>query len=180
MKFENLPLLIVSLLFRFSSISAQTTFEFPESWQGKWKGEMEIFAGGKLAQKLPMQLHILPTDSAGIFTYRIVYGTDTLAGDRPYLIRAIDKAKGKFVIDEQNSIKIEAYLLGNSLTSAYEVEGNFIFDILEKRGDTLFWRLFSSKTLATSITGDKMQGEEKIPPVKAFPIGVLQQAELKR
>jgi hypothetical protein len=161
-------------------VLCQSVEDFPQSWQGKWKGEMHIFSSGVLQQKLPMQLHILPTDSANIFTYRIIYGIDTIAGDRPYLLKSIDKNKGWYVCDEQNSIKIESYLLGNNLTSAYEVQGTFIYDILEKRGETLIWRLFSGSNQAVSITGGTKNGEEDIPPVKSYAIRVLQTAELKR
>lgn len=158
---------------------AQTPSDFPSSWQGRWYGEMEIYASGVLQQKIPMQLHILPTDSSSTYTYRIIYGTDTLAGDRPYLIKKVNAHKGWYVVDEQNSIKIESYLFGNILTSVYEVQGSFIFDILEKRGDTLYWRLFSGSNKEVSTTGDTKQGEGLIPAVKSYPVKVLQAAELK-
>lgn len=167
------------MMFEIVMCSSQNPSKFPNGWQGKWKGEMEIYSEGVFRQKIPMQLHILPTDSAKVFTYRIIYGTDTVAGDRPYLIRQTDQSKGWYTIDEQNSIRIESYFFGNTFTSVYEVQGNFIFDILEKRGDTLYWRLFSGSNQAVSTTGGTRQGEESIPPVKAYPVRVLQQAELR-
>jgi len=60
------------------------------------------------------------------------------------------------------------------------VEGNLIYDLLEKRGDTLYWRLFSGKSEAISNTGNTKQGDEIIPSVKTYPIGILQSAELRR
>ncbi len=172
---------IILLLLLFPTLSfSQQEADFPKSWQGRWKGEMEIYSQGKLTQKIPMQLHILPTDSINIYSYRIIYGTDTVAGDRPYLIKTVDKNKGWYVCDEQNSIKIESFLLCNKLTSAYEVQGTFIYDILEKRGDKLYWSLFSGSSQAKTVSGGTKQGEEDVPPVKSYGINVLQTAELNR
>lgn len=176
----NRLFILVFLSHLFIQVYGQKSDEFPTAWIGKWKGNMEIYMGPNKIQSLPMQLHILPTDSANIFTYRIIYGQDTVKGERPYLIRIIDAVKGQYKIDEQNSISIDASLLGNQLTSCFEVEGNLIFDILEKKGDTLYWRLISGKTSPTALTGNSKQGEEIIPLVKTFPIGILQSAELRK
>ena len=173
-------LIIILMYFNSATLLCQSNVDFPNSWVGKWKGDMQIYAGPILTQTLPMQLHIMPTDSSNTFTYRIIYGQDTVAGDRPYLIKVIDAKKGRYLIDEQNSIKIEAFLLGNQLTSCFEVQGNMIFDILEKRGDTLYWRLISGGMKTISTTGNTTYNNEVIPAVNTYPMRILQSAELKR
>jgi hypothetical protein len=176
----NFKLITCILVMSYSIQCISQTDSFLKQISGSWRGNMEISVGPRLVQTVPMQLRILPTDTIGVYTYRIIYGLDTVAGDRPYLIRTVNEEKGYYIIDEQNSIKIESYRQGNSLTSAYEVEGNLIFDILELRQDELIWSLMSGKGDPVSSTGDTTYKGEKIPIVKTYPIGVLQRAVLKR
>lgn len=171
---------ILVYIIQINLIFSQNPNSFPQSWLGRWKGEMVIYNGPEKVQSLPMQLHILPTDSINIFTYRIIYGVDTVSGDRPYLLKVIDPKLGKYLIDEQNSIVIDAFLLGSQLSSCFEVEGNLIFDILEKNNDNLYWKLISAGANPIRTTGNTTFKEEAIPPVKAYPLRVLQTAELKR
>ena len=173
--------LLTSILFMTYTINGDSQNDgFLKQISGHWRGTMEVSVGPKIVQTVPMQLRILPTDTLGVYTYRIIYGLDTVAGDRPYLIRTVNEEKGQYVIDELNSIKIESYRQGNTLTSAYEVEGNLIFDILELRQDEMIWSLMSGKIEPISTTGNTTYLGEKIPTVRTYPIGVLQRAVLRR
>ena len=49
---------------------------FPASWEGKWKGQLEIFNANGKVQELPMELHILKSDTSDSFSYSIIYGPD--------------------------------------------------------------------------------------------------------
>lgn len=151
---------------------------FPSSWVGDWAGELQIFKAEGMTQSLPMQLLIQPIDNSTDYSFTIIYGLDIDKGTRSYVLKTIDASKGHYVIDEQNSIIIDAYLLGEKLVQRFEVMGNLLETFVEKRGDTLVWEIFSGKHEPTTVTGDTVQDGEDIPRVKAFPMGVYQKCVL--
>jgi hypothetical protein len=125
-------------------------------------------------------LHILPLDSAGRYSWTIIYGEDKEAGRRSYELAPIDPEKGFYAIDEKNSIVLESYLLGGKLFSSFEVMGNHILSSYEKRGEELLFEIISGRMDPVSVTGGQEGDESGIPPVKAFPVIVTQRAALKR
>ena len=181
MPFRQICLLILSFLLITLPSAAQEgkeTDAFPASWTGKWKGNLKIYNADGLAQSVPMELHILPVDSAGIYTWTIIYGPDPEAGKRPYLLKPVNPEKGIYSIDEQNTIVMENYLLGNKLFGRFEVMGSLLLSTVEKRGETLTYEIISGSTDPASNSGDTEVNGEDIPPVKDFPVTVRQYAEL--
>ena len=153
---------------------------FPASWQGEWAGTLEIFTAAGKVQELPMELHILPADAPGKYSYAIVYGEDKTTGLRPYELVTLDDEKGFYLIDEKNSIRMEAYLLGGKLYQWFEVQGTLIFSTTELAGDELIWELVSGQANPASVPGGGDFEGEEIPPVKTFPVNVLQKAKLRK
>ena len=151
---------------------------FPESWVGDWAGELQIFNKQGMSQSLPMQLNIHPIDNSSDYTFTIIYGLDIEKGTRAYVLKTVDAKIGHYLIDEQNSIEIDAYLLGEKLVQRFEVMGNLLETFIEKRDDKLVWEIFAGKNQATNITGDTVQDGEDIPRVKTFSMGVYQKCIL--
>ncbi len=173
--FLNLPLLL-----RAQPSNPDTAAAFPASWAGVWEGDLVISTAAGVAQTIPMQLHLLPVADS-IYTWTIIYGADTVAGRRPYLLKSIDRAKGVYVIDEQNSIGLESYLIGQTLYSWFEVEGNLLTTMVEPLEDgRLLYEIVSGKSEPVSTTGQQIVEGEEIPEVKAFPVRVRQRAYLRR
>lgn len=172
-------ILFVLLFFSTGLLLGQASF--PATWAGNWKGTLEIFnATGKL-QELPMELNIHPLDSLpGAYSYEIVYGEDRVTGSRPYELRTVDAAKGLYLIDEKNSIKMEAYYLNGKLVQWFEVEGTLLFTTTELVGEELFWEIISGSSTPASTTGNSTVDGEQIPPVRTFPVGAMQRARLQR
>lgn len=167
------------LAFGCVSLTAQDLGSFPKSWQGEWKGMLEIFGPQGKVNQVAMELHILPTDSAD-FTWTIYYGEDKAIGKRDYLIRLVDEKKAHFEVDEQNSIFLDAYLLGGKLVERFEVQGNMLLATTELAGEELIFEILSGQLNEPRITGGETQGEETIPEVKSYPVHVRQKAVLKR
>ena len=135
MRFLRVCLLIITLFTFMDYSKAQNGSgleTFPNSWAGKWKGDLNIYNATGLAQSVPMELHILPVDSTDYFTWTIIYGPDRQAGLRPYLLKPVDQEKGVYSIDEQNTIVMENFLLGNKLYGRFEVMGNLLLSTVEK------------------------------------------------
>ena len=180
MKLSNLIVLFFFLNVHF--IAAQTTIDsltFPASWEGIWRGNLEIFNHEGLKQTLPMELHILPISDSDRYTWTIFYGEDKVAGKRDYELVPVDTSKGIYAVDEKNSIAMEGYLLGGKYFQRFEVMGSLLLTTTEKIDDkTLIWEIISGKLEAVSSTGKQEVDGEEMPEVKAYPVNVLQRARL--
>jgi hypothetical protein len=172
---------ILSIVFFFSVSLVIGQTSFPSTWVGDWSGKLEIFnVTGKL-QELPMELHIHPLDTVPeAFTFAIVYGEDKVAGLRAYELVTVDAAKGRYLMDEKNSIKMEAYYVNGKLVQWFEVEGTLLYTTTELVGEELLWEIVSGSATPVSTTGNETVNGEEIPPVKTFPVSVIQRARLRR
>lgn len=157
--------------------------QFPVDWVGDWSGELVIYTAEGERQRLPMLLKIQPIpDSAGVYTYHIVYGEDTPENTRPYRLRTLDAATGHYEIDEANGIVLDDYVLDNKLYSRFSVMGSLLLATVEARGRTLIYEIISGPMEPIRTTGDipAATPEETIPPVEGFRIQVRQRAVLTR
>ena len=124
-----------------------------------------------------MELHIGPTDSVGIYTWSLIYG-DSAPDARHYLLRTLNAEEGIYTIDEQNTISIESYLVGDVFLSWFEVLGSFLATRIEHRRAFLSWEIVAGGIAPISTTGDSVMGGDTIPPVHTYPIRVRQHAQL--
>jgi hypothetical protein len=174
------PILFFVLLFSTKLLIGQQ-MAFPASWAGDWKGQLEIFTATGKVQELPMELHIHPLDTVPeAYTFQIVYGEDKVTGNRPYELVTVDAAKGLYLMDEKNSIKMEAYYVNGKLIQWFEVEGTLLYTTTELVGDALHWEIVSGSSTPASTTGNQQVGGEEVPPVKTYPVGAMQRAVLRR
>ena len=120
-------------------VDAETrdSIDFPQDWKGKWAGELKIFSNEGLKQSLPMELHILPSDTSDTWSWTIFYGEDKEAGKRDYLLRPVEPEKGIWQVDEQNSILLDAYLFDGKLFERFDVGGSLLTSTTELLGENL-------------------------------------------
>lgn len=172
--------LLCSLLLTTTWSQQDSLSYFPQIWEGKWAGELAIYNAKGLAQKLPMELHILPIDTSDSYTWTIIYGEDKVAGARPYELKIVDAEKGHYLVDEHNSILLDAFLLGGKLFERFSVMGSMLLATTEVRDEVLYYEIISGSEEALQVTGNKKVEEEDIPAVGSFPIIVRQYAELRK
>ena len=174
---------LIFLCFSALNLSGQTGAEtFPASWQGDWKGTLQIFNGKGLAQSVEMSLeiHKIDTSAEGRYTFGLVYGSKDQDW-RPYELVPVAPEFGQWKVDEKNSIIMESYLYGPKLLCLFTVQNSRILCTYEKVDDqTLVFEVTAGPEAAVSTTGNTKQDEEEIPEVKSFPFNVLQRATLKR
>ncbi|MEO1263337.1 MAG: hypothetical protein AAFZ15_31295 [Bacteroidota bacterium] len=182
MKKQKFALALFFLLPSIFCFSQNEERPFPQSWEGKWSGLIEIFKDTGKVQTLPMQLHILPIDSAAVpsWTWTIIYGEDQESGKRPYELVTLDATKGHYMIDEKNSIKMEGYFIGGQFYQWFEVQGNRLLIRADKVGASIVWEIVVGGTRPVSTTGDSTFDNEEIPPVLTYEIGTVQRALLSR
>jgi len=176
-----LNLICFPILVSAISCSATPTIDsFPATWQGHYKGELQIYSPLGFQQSVEMQLEVSPTDSVGRWTWAITYGPDSLGGRRSYELLITDPDKGYYQIDEKNSIILDAHLLDNTLTSCFEVMGNLLIATYEKRDEEIIFTVVMSKAASPIMTGGEVMAGDTIPPVKVYPAANRQRAVLQR
>ncbi len=166
-----------------TTISPIDTLPFPESWSGTWIGTLEIWKGSTIVQSIPMETIIAPTAAADEYKWVTTYDQGDPKEEnveKPYVLKIVDQEKGLYIIDEKNSILIEAYLFDNKLVSWYTVGKSFIQATYEKRGSEIVFEIFAGGREPVSVTGGTKMGEEEIPVVETMPYNVMQRAVLTR
>ena len=161
-------------------LEEKQSFNFPEDWLGYWEGELEIFNSKGLQQTIPMALDHRKSDEDGVYIWAIIYGEDTIAGRRDYLLRTVDSSLGHYQTDEKNGIILDAFLMGDELISVFSVMGNNLTSIYERSGDYMNFEILMSKSDTLTVTGNTIEGEETTPEVISFEPRNRQKARLKR
>lgn len=159
----------------FTLATAQKT-AFPESFIGKWKGKLQWMVAGKPTREFSMQLNIQPADSAGQYTWQIIYG-DGNKDNRPYLLKPVDTAKNHWVIDERDGILLDSYVFGNCIQGAFTVTDNTIVDNYCIENGKMKVEFFTIKLADKNQSG---KGTEDVPYVNSYRIAGYQAGILEK
>lgn len=164
-------LLFIFILSCFSA-QAQT---FPKPFIGQWKGELLWYQTGKATpQKVAMELHIQPADSAQQFTWRIVYGKPG-EDNRPYILKPVDTAKGHWVIDERNGIVIDQYWIGGKFCGSFTVQTSTITNCYWIEKNTMMVEFITTAAKGMNTTGGT---SKDVPSVSSYAVKSYQKAVL--
>ncbi len=155
---------------------------FPRDWQGKWKGSLNIFTMPNRIERVPMTLEITKTTDSTRYTFAMTYGKDSVKGRRAYEVVTVNPRQGLYVIDEKNSIKLDAYFLVNRLISQYTVQGVRIISTYEYTGRNLIFEVITGRDGYVNTTGGGKDPatNRDMSLVQTFPLGGWQRAILAR
>lgn len=150
---------------------------FPQGWEGDWKGELYWYTTGHSApQKVIMELRVHPSGTDGTWDWQIRYGT--AAGDsRPYKLIRKDSSGVHWIIDEQNGIILDQYLLAGKLCGAFTVQSSTIINSYTLEQDQLQVEFYTVSAGPVATTGE---GTKDTPQVMSYRIKGYQKALLKR
>lgn len=144
--------------------------KFPDDFLGTYKGKLEIVSA--IAKKeIDMEFHFTKTDTIGTYKYVLVYNNQP----RNYFLIEKDKAKGQYIIDENNGILLQASIFDNGLFSMFEVNGSLITTTEKFYDKYMDFEIMFTNTNKVETTG---KGTEEIPTVKVYPILGIQKARL--
>lgn len=154
---------------------------FPHDWLGVWEGDIHIYKGQEIVQTVAMRVDNMPTEKEDVYTWALTYGDDTIAGRRDYVLRPVDKFKGLWETDEQNSIRLDGRVVGNAYISVFTVENNTLVSKMsvEETGKMVFEIIVYGKE-SSRTTGNTISGGEKIPEVLSYAITGYQKATLHK
>jgi hypothetical protein len=149
---------------------------FPKAWIGVWKGTLNWQTiKSDTVKKFTMELRIIPTEKDSVVNWIIIYG-DNNTDNRPYKCKLIDKATNHWVVDENNGILIDQFIIGKNILSSFSVENVTI---------TNSHKLIDNKTMEVSfITTQKEaittsgNNTEAVPEVKAYKVLSIQIGKL--
>lgn len=154
---------------------------FPESWLGKYQGDLMIYGVDSVKMKINMKLDIVKTANDSIYDWTITYNFKGSNDVRAYSLVVVDKEKGHYVIDEKNSILIDSYLSNNTvLTSFFKVMESYIISTYTKNKNIIVFEIISSKSSPVSSTGNTTVNKEDIPQVDSYGVNGRQKAILKK
>ena len=152
------------------------TSSFPGAYFGVYSGEL-IIHSEKGIKNYPMEFHLLSTDSIGIYKYMIVYGKDKNRQERKYTLKEIDKAKGNYILDENNGILLDCKVIENKMFFLFEVMDSFLTTFVTFNNDHLIFEIVVTNTKTKKTSGGT---DEDTPEVFSYPISVIQKAILNK
>ena len=159
--------------------NAQQTF--PDSWLGKYKGDLMIYGVDSVKMKVEMNLDILETAIDSIYDWTLTYDLNGKKDVRAYSLKVVDKQKGHYWIDERNSIIIDGYLHNNNVfTSFFKVSNSYIVATYTKKENSLLFEIISGDEGAATSTGNTIFDGEEIPEVKSYLVNGRQKAVLRK
>ena len=165
----------IILLFVCSSIKSNAQSSFPEGWLDDWKGKLIIYSENNVKQEVTMELNIRNTDTDGHWKWIIIYGTGEFRQERHYELMLIDSVKGKYKMDEKNSIILDMTYANNTFYSTFNVDKNLITAIYRLENKKIYFEIISSDMKSPLVTG---QESEDISIVESYPVNVTQRAVL--
>ncbi len=142
----------------------------PADWHGEWAGTLAMTSQNDTKTDVAVRLKIEPIRGSDDLTWKLTYGTGDKQVVKDYKL-VPTTAPGRFRIDEQNGIVLDARLVGGVLYSQFEVGGNWLTARYELRDGKLRFEVTSAKPAKDKTGGNKVQG---------YDIGGVQTAELTK
>jgi len=147
---------------------------FPDSYFGKYKGDLMISSDNG-QQKVPMEFHLLETDSVGKYDYIIVYGEDENKQTRSYILVEKNASTGNYILDENNGILLEAKVFNDKMFFLFEVSGSLITTYISFGDDQITFEVVAAQSENNLLSGGI---SEDIPDVISYSANVVQRAFL--
>ncbi|MEL6675864.1 MAG: hypothetical protein AAFR61_26895 [Bacteroidota bacterium] len=164
---------LIGLLFCF--LNPAMMAQLSEAWHGTWQGEVEIWEQNRLQFSFPMSLEIMPQDSG--LTFSIHYDR---GGEKPdirrYSLLSITDSVGHYVIDEHNSILLDAYQNGPCLYNHFAGMETLLQMRMCLEEDHLNYEITSTKEEPVRSSG----GNEGVSEIESREVFQVMRARLKR
>lgn len=142
----------------------------PADWHGEWAGTLVMTSQNDTKTDAPIKLNIEPITGSDDLTWKLTYGSGDKQQVKDYKL-VPTKTAGRFRIDEQNGIVLDARLAGGVLYSQFEVGGSWLTARYELRDGRLRFEVTSAKPAAEK-TGDGK--------VQRYDVGAVQTADLTK
>ncbi len=176
-----------------AAVKSAATAKFPKDWIGHWRGEASAGGpGNRPAANFIMELIVEPIERKSPsdeprWTWTIVYDGAQGRQERAYVLIEKDRQRGRYVIDEGNSIVLDAVHLQGGLYSHFaldQVELSSAYRLVNfaSSDEGLTLEILTHQPGAgTKTGGGTFEGtDQRVPEVTTFAPISLQRAEMKR
>lgn len=158
---------------------------FPQTWVGKWRGSLNVWTMPNRYQRIPMVIEIKPTADTSRYSLITSFGADTLKGGANYEIVRVNPQRGIYQIDQKNSVKMDAFFIGNRLVCEFVAGGVRFITSYERQGENMIFEVISGRDAYTSTSGggkapNAAPDAKPLPVVQSFPMSAWQRAILTR
>ncbi len=123
-----------------------------------------------------MELRLGPHEDPDRSQWHMVYRSGGNEQVRPYELVVEDASRGAYLIDEKNSIVLEAHYVNETLYQVFEIEGVLLHVRSHREGEEIEFEITSFDTEGPRETG----GEESVSKVTSYLMKTLQRSVLKR
>lgn len=137
------------LLFLFCELRLASQAEFLKSYEGIWRGKLEIYHSTSIVQEVPVQLSIIRSDSTNDWIWRTEYFSVQNPIVKDYRMKIHESKPGVFLMDEGDGIQLLHYRFANQLVCFFQTDGISIFSTYEIVADRLIFELFSGKLVGS-------------------------------
>ena len=167
-------------LILFSILTTQIHSQtIPTEWMGKWEGTVDIWRFNEKIDSFPMSLEISPRDTA--WSFIISYDKNQNKPDiRKYQLIKVNQPQGHFAIDEQNSILLDTYLVGDCMFTKFSGMGNDLQTRICLSNEQLEYEITSSHSAPVRISGNEVIGKDTIPEIRSYDVFTIMKAKLKK
>lgn len=163
--------LVFFILLSFSPFLVAQTGDFPKSWEGNWKGEINIFSANA-NHLVPVSLAIHPVDSAR-WSWILHYEAPHQSPRKYELV----KEKETWKIDEKNGIVLPQQFIGGRMVSSFSVGGNLLICYYWLEKNALHMEIHA---VAQNASGKSISNTEQVFEVSNHFVGSFQKAILYR
>ena len=168
---------LVFILIVCNTIFLHSQSHFPDTWTGHYEGTLEIFTVDSVAMKLTMKLDVQPVVKDSVYQWKMTYIFKGNEDIRDYELKIQDAKRGKYSIDEKNSILLDGYYRNGVFSSFFKVEDSFIISEYHKVDDVVYFDIIAATDKPIS-SGNQTVNEEAIPEVLSYPVNGRQKAVL--
>lgn len=171
------PLRQSSVPVQFQS-SSQSNLRFPQDWKGVWKGSCSNTgpAGKQTYAPVDMRLTIQPETGSANWQWRIEYLSAQENQLRDYTLKAVDAAKGHWLIDEHNGILLDNFMVrGNLILEQFSVGQTLLFGRHELQSNP---QAIKVELVSFALQNARQSGAEPYP-VSSFKLLSTQECLLR-
>ena len=169
-------LIIMVLIGMISPVKSQS---FPQEWEGKWSGVVNIWESNHITGSFPMSLEIQAQDSTWSFTLIYDRSQDKL-DKREYLLVLVEDSVGHYAIDEKNGIVLDSYINAGCLYTSFGGMGSELLMRVCMVNEQLEYEISSMKTDPIRISGNKPIGNDTIPEIRSYQVYNVMKAMLSK
>ncbi|AVI51176.1 hypothetical protein C5O00_08295 [Pukyongia salina] len=149
---------------------------FPDDFLGVYKGKLNINSD-RGTQEITMEFHLKATDSMDTFEYILVYGEGDSWQQRNYTLRTLNKAKGEYLVDENNGILLDDKVVDNRMYALFEVQGTLLTTFITFKEDHMIFEIAAARRENARTT--YAENDERTEVI-SYPVSTVQRAVLKR